>query len=352
MVTPKTTMRRESDGRARRAARSVLTVWGYAACACVVGSGIADGAAVPVRVAYSQATSDQLPLYVAQEAHLFEKQGVNATLVLVESGTTATQSLIAGDIQFMAGAPIAVVNAALAGAPVVLIAGLLNSPSYYLVTSSDILRPEDFRGKTAAITRFGSSTDISMRLTLKRLGLQPDRDVKLLQVGSAANQLASLVSGRTQLFVGSITYATQAQRQGFRVYASLADLQIPYASTAIGVSKTFAAAHEETVLRFLRAIVEAIQWQRSHPAETQQILRKYLRLEDPALLELVYQEALKIFAPMPVVQPEAVRTVLEELSQSNPAARDADPQQFIEARFLRTLDGEGMFRRGVTESSR
>jgi len=139
-----------------------------------------DGNAQLKRIAagYSAVSATQTGFYIAKDAKLFEKYGLFVDPVYVPGGSRMAQAIIAGEFPLaLAGGNI--VNVNLAGGDIVIIGGVVNVPSFYLFVQPAMKRNEDLKGKAIGITRYGASTDVSLRAYLEKYGLDPERDVKI-----------------------------------------------------------------------------------------------------------------------------------------------------------------------------
>ena len=135
-------------------------------------------------IAYSSVSANMAPLWITQERGFFRKYGLDVRLVFIESGSTTVQSLIANEVAFAQMAGAGVLQSRLRGSDVVLIAGFLNTMDYQLMVEKSITRPEQLKGKTMAVSRFGSSSDFATRYALDKFGLTPEKDVTILEIGS------------------------------------------------------------------------------------------------------------------------------------------------------------------------
>src|SRR6266576_4588143 len=205
--------------------QSLLIVVGmfFAAVSFVPGASLAaDRPLQKINVAYSSISGNVSPLWVAQDKGFFRKYGLEVQAILIESGTTTAQALVAGDISFASVAGPAAIQSNLRGADVVMIAGLVNTLVFQLYTERGITRPDQFKGKSVGVTRFGSATDFAMRYALEKYGLDANKDVAILQLGNHPAQLAGLEAGRVQGAMLSMPTSLLAKKMGFPM---LADLQ-------------------------------------------------------------------------------------------------------------------------------
>src|ERR671913_1355270 len=137
-----------------------------------------------ISVGYSAISGDALPAWIAKDAGIFEKNGLDVQLVFFSGGTTAVMALIAADTPIAQLAGPAVINSVMAGSDATLIVGGVTSLNYYLMGRPEIKTPEQLKGGSVAISRFGSSSDFIARYALSKVGLTPGKDVAIVQIGS------------------------------------------------------------------------------------------------------------------------------------------------------------------------
>ena len=295
-----------------------------------------------INVAYSSISGNNAPLWVTQEKGFFRKYGLDVQVVLIESGTTAVQSLISGEVNFAHMAGAAVMQSNLRGADAVMIAGVVNTLIFQLYTDKGISRPDQLKGKAVGVTRFGSSTDFAMRYALERYGLDPGKDVTILQLGNVPAILAALEAGKLQGAMLSPPTTLRAKKAGFPVLADLQMLGLEYQHTGIATTRSLIKSKPELVRDFMRAYVEGIHYAKTHRKETLEILAKYLRTDDKDVLEETYESIMVTLVPeKPYPTLKGIQIILREMGAKDPAARSAKPEQFVDLTFIKELDGSG-----------
>ena len=299
-------------------------------------------------VVYSSIGGGMWSPVVAQKKGIFAKNGLEVTYIFIESGSRAINVLISGEspiLQGLGGA--APFSAALGGADLVIVASLVNTLSFDLLVTKEINRPEDLKGRTLAISRFGSTTDVGLQLALRKLGINP-KDVAFLQIGSNPARLSAMLTGQVQGgLLNSDTHAPLARKQGLRTLASLPDLGIEFLQSSTVTTRSYAKSHLQIVRQYLRSLVEAIAWLKDerNRQEAQQIMAASIRNQDRELLDNMYDSLVKkVFRPVPYPTVEAAQNVLDELALTNPKAKQAKPQDFIDDRFLRELEESGFIK--------
>jgi len=328
-----------------RRARPCVRFWLALALVMLLQCSIRPAAAETLAVGSAAPSPGQCALMMARDLGLFRAQGLDVDLVFFDSGTEGLQGLVGGRVPIVAVGGSAVVNAGLAGADVVLVAGFVNRLAYALVVAPEIATPADLKGKAIGVNRFGSSNDFGGRLALTRLGLRPDRDVTVLQLGSPAARLAALQARTIQGAALEPAALVVARRLGFRELLDFSRLDVQYPVEAVAVSRAFVNERPETVRRFLRGLLAGIHAFRTRPDDARQSIRTYLKVEDPEILTAVYDYYSRIIEPRPYVPPDGMRLILEEVATRNPQARTVRPEDFVDARLLKEIDDSGFIDR-------
>lgn len=303
--------------------------------------------AQPVRlqVSYSAPTANNSPIWIAKERGFLTKNGLDVQLLYIESGTTTIQALIAGETQIAQVAGTVVVSSALAGGDVVAIGGLENRIAFSLVTQKDIKTPEQLKGKRLAISRFGSASDLGARLFLQRLGLTPEKDVTLIQVGSTNTRLAAISKGVVEATVLTPEFYLFAKKAGFNTLADPITTKIDFPQNGIATSRAYLRSRPDVVHRYLLANIEAIHFFKTRPEETMQIMSRYLKITDRETLEEMHRLYRDILQPLPLPTASGMQTLLDWLGQRDPKAKEAKPEQFIDFAPLREIERSGFVAR-------
>jgi NitT/TauT family transport system substrate-binding protein len=296
-----------------------------------------------IKVIYSQFTMTNSATWFAREAGLFERHGLGADLIYVDSAP-AVQALTAG------AAPLATMSGGLAVGPylngldLVMLAGWCNLNSYQLITRPEIRRVEDLRGKIIGIGRYGAAADWGLRLILRKLGINENKDVQIIQAGGGgpSTRLAAMEAKKLDATVLDSPQTVQARRLGFRVLADGVELGIPFLQGGLATRRAYIKSNEDTVRRVVRVIVEAIHYAKTNREAALKIMQKYLRVQDRDALEDAYESfVVKQFPRVPYANPAAVQAIFDLAAARDPRAKTADPQGFIDMRFVRELEQSG-----------
>jgi len=305
-------------------------------------------AADRVRIGLSSFTPINAAVWIAEDKGLFKKYGIDPEVILIGGASAGgVSSLIAGDVQFLAGAGGAVVSAGLNGADVVMIASIVNRGVQRVMARSDIKKPEDLRGRRVGVTRLGAASHLVLLMMLRAWGMTA-ADVQTMQIGSSPAMMAALEKGGIDAAVLTEPTFFFAEDQGYRVLADLADMDIYYLHSMIDTTRGYIRTHRDVALRFLRGYIEGIAFFKNNRNESIEVLAKKLRTAPSQTKYLERSHALYssgYFENTPYVSLRGVNTLLEFLGKDNPKARTADPRSFIDNSLVKELDDAGFIKK-------
>ncbi len=296
-----------------------------------------------IEMAYSAISATQATLYFTKEAGIFEKHGLSVNLNYVASGSRVAQALLAGEFP-IALAGSAVVFANLAGGDVVYIGGVVNVPAFYLLVTPEIKRIEDLRGKALGVTRFGASTDFALRHALPLWGLDPDKDVKILQMGGQPEILAGMKAGAIQGAPVTAPWELQGRKVGFTVLTDLSKSGLQYPMISIVSTRTFIKKDPDTVRAFLKAYAEGTHRFFKEKELALKTIAKYTKTEDPEALESAFAYAKEFIEKIPRPPVKGVEVELQEIAKTRPEAKGRKADEFIDARIFEELERSGYFK--------
>src|SRR5918999_6526660 len=295
-----------------------------------------------ITIAYSSVSGNMAPLWITHDRGFFRKNGLDVQLVFIESGTTAVQSLASKDVAFVQMAGAGVLQSRLRGSDVLMIAGFLNTLDYQLMVEKSITRPEQLKGKTMAVSRFGSSSDFATRYALEKFGLVPEKDVSLLEIGSQPARFAALESGKIQAAMIAVPLTVRAKALGFHALADLQMLGLEYQHTGLATTQALIKSRPDLVRNAMKAYVEGIHYYKTNRPESIAILAKYLKTNDSELLNEVYEDiGLRLTAEKPYPTLRGIDIMLRELAARNPKTKAARPEEFVDLTFIKELDTSG-----------
>jgi ABC-type nitrate/sulfonate/bicarbonate transport system substrate-binding protein len=298
------------------------------------------GAAEKLRISYSGPSISNALLWVTKEARLFEKNGLEVE-VLYLAGSLGQSALIAGETQFAVYTGLLMTPARLQGADVVMVASFLDHLLSRLIVRPEITSASELKGKRLGVTRFGTASDFGMRLMVSKLGLNPDSDVSILQIGDNPTRLIALQARSIDGAIFDPPEYKKAVEAGGRVLFSLEETMIPYQHAGLVSSRKFLGARADVARRVVRSIVEGAAVLRKDAAVTKRALAARLHLKDDRELEETYQLLRRFTRPKPYPSREGFQAILNDLTKRMPAAKNADARDFFDARWIEELDRSG-----------
>ena len=309
---------------------------------------MAWGATLPAAAAATKVVSAYTAIsgvfggqWAAQEAGYFARHGLDMSLTYISSSSKLAPAMIAGEVPLAVMGGEAVVNAALGGADLVFVAGVLNRPLFFIVVTSDIQRPEDLRGKALGVSRFGASSDFATRLALRHWRLEPMRDVAILQLGGIPEILAAMKAGAVKGGALSPPTNVRARREGYRELVNTAEIGF-FPHDAIVTTRGFLREHPDAVRGFIKGYAEGVRRYKADKAFAMEVLKKYTKITDPQLLEETHALAAPPLEDVPLhLDPRGIQAVLD--FSTNAKAKAAKPENFWDLRLLREIEQSGFF---------
>ena len=306
---------------------------------------LSDAFAQPLRVGVSSVGASMSSLWVTKERGFFEKQGLRVDLIYVAGGK-AIPALLAGDIGFSVSAGNSFLAAVMGGADLVIIAGLINKMPYQLYVKSTISSPNDLKGKKIAIAAFGVSSDFAARIGLMELGLNPTKDVALIQLGGSASRVSALAAGTVDgTIVSGPPHTTYLEKLGFKQIFDLVRSKEEFQFTGVVVNRKLIQEKPALIDNFLRSIVEGTHFYKNNAAFVEHVLEKNLRLNDKEVLKAGYQFYSDLFEAKPYVTRKGLQFIIEELKRTGQLSKAVDLDKVVDNQFVKKLDDEGLFRR-------
>ncbi|MGE5854886.1 MAG: ABC transporter substrate-binding protein, partial [Deltaproteobacteria bacterium] len=200
------------------------------------------------------------------------------------------------------------------------------------------------RGKTGSVNRFGSISDMGMRLSLKKLGIDPEKDVRIVPAGGNPERLAAISKGISQFTIMNEPFIKEAERLGFRDLVNMATLKIPLHGNGVVTREAIIKTRRPVLAKFCRAITEAIHFIKTDKESTKAIIGKYTKLTDPEGLERTYRNYTSVLLDVPYADPAGIKTLLDDMAPKNPKAATADPKTFVDPSFVQEMETSGFIK--------
>ena len=300
-----------------------------------------------LNASYASVTGSRLPLWIAKDAGLFEKQGLHVNLVVIAAGNAAIGALAGGDVEVLGAPGATTMVSAARGLPVAII-GTFGPGAWKLAAHPSITSAQELRGKTVGVSRLGTSIEFSTRRALIKMGLTPGKDVNILATGLAESNKRVLVmlQGKIDATLISADNLSEAESKGLKVsvLADLNDLGIHTSASDLSARRDFLKNQRQRARAFMMAYSEAIWLGKANKNVALASFRKHMREQDPRRLEALYKNYAVDGPPLkPYPMEEAIQTELENLTPTVPELRGKRAADFVDKTILADLEREGFF---------
>lgn len=310
----------------------------------LLGARVEGATPARIRVGYPSPSASFYPLFATKEARLFEKYGLDAEMIYVQ-GVQLVHVHVAGQLDFSTISGLVFLQAAVEGADLIVIASSIDNQIMKLMVHPSIGGPADLKGKTLAVTRFGSLTDLLLRPVLKGWGLEPQKDVALLQIGRMPDIVTAIAQRKVDGGMISFPSSLHAEKIGIKTLLDMADSGMEVPATTVGVSRRYSNANRDTVLRFLKAYVEGTRLLLTDRELGIRALRKYGGVSDRELLAATYDLfTSRYIKKVPTLNPKGLDNSLKLLAEQLPKARGRRGEEFMDASFVEELERTGFIK--------
>lgn len=295
---------------------------------------------------YTAPVAAMAPMWIAKEAGLFKKQGLDVKVVFIGSGPTGTSAVLAGQVDVGVIGGFAPIRAILGGAREMVIIGQSKGAMVgAIVGKKEIGSVQDLKGKKLGIDRIGSNPDMYTQAALARFHMDPLRDFQYIQLGNIGQGIPSLKAGVIDALTASPPDDLLAQRLGFRVILDITAMKIPFAATVLLSSRSAVARKQVELSKFMRAYAEAVHYLLTNPEGTAAIVAKYIKVQDRDIIAYGIEVEGKVMEKGLQVNPKGIELILGLISKSVPQAASAKPEEFYDPRFFTELKDSGFLKR-------
>jgi ABC-type nitrate/sulfonate/bicarbonate transport system substrate-binding protein len=292
-------------------------------------------------IAYiSDSTNSSSITWVAKEAGIFKKHGLDLDTIFINGSVRGIQSLIAGDLNFTGAVGTSAINGRLAGGDIRIISSLVNTLPYYVVGKPEIKSPEDLKGRSAATHIPGTSADFALRLALRRFGMDY-LDIRAVTIGGSPARVAAVMSGQLDFTVVTEPGKIEAERAGLKVIMNMAKLDIPFQFTCAVTTGQMIREQPEKVMGFVKAMAEAVHFYKNNKEQVIKIMQKYRRGQERPVLEGAYAAYDDLLVKDTYPTLEGLKNTLDVQSAFDPKAVNAKVEDLVELRFVNELKKSG-----------
>ena len=275
------------------------------------------------RIPYgTTASPSQLPVWVAKDAGYFEKHGLNVEPVQIRGGSLIALAIITGDLPFSGVGAESIIAARAAGGDVIMLACPVDADPVYLITRPEIKSAAELKGQGSAVTRYGSTTHFYLRAALKHVGLNPDKDMTVLQLGAGPEMVAALEVGRIAAAALTTRYAIPFLERGWPVLVDLSTTDLVYPSSCVTSSRAFIRAEPKTTEDFLRAYVAGIHLIKKDHRFAEKSFAKWMREKDANIVKKTIAAYARLFKAAPYVPDKGIENVIRDLIRARPEFKE------------------------------
>ena len=303
-----------------------------------------------IRIGGGSTSATQMSMWLAKEGNFYEKHGLSVEAISIPGSSLALQAMLAGELPIIQLGGAASIQANLSGADTIIIATIVKKFLFWIYSRPEIGRMEDLKGKIFGTTRFGTLSDLASRFALRFYGIDPERDITMVQTGGPAETVTAIATGKIHAAALSPPATLQAKKVKLKELLDMSKLDAEYHINGVVTTRRYLKTNEDTVKRFMRAYIEgAARGQKDKSFALKAMGRTY-RTDDRELLEESYDLIIKSnFVIPPHPSPAGIASLLRGLEQTNPKAKGAKPEDFADGRIVRELEQSGFIKSVLAE---
>ena len=315
----------------------------FAAISCPLSLSAQEKKLEKFRTGGGSSSAAQMSVWFAKEGNYYEKNGLNVEVISIPGSSLAIQAMLSGELPVIQAGGAGPIQAALSGTDTVIIATIAKKFNWWIFAQPNINRIEDLRGKIFGTTRFGTQSDLASRIALRRAGIDPERDITMVQTGGPAETISAMVAGKVQAAAITPPATLQARKAKLKDLVDLSKLDVEYHVNGVVTTRKFLRSNEDTVRRFLKAYIEgAVRGMKDKPFALK-TMGKYFRTDDREVLEETYEMVIKNGFNVPPY-PSGIANLLVEIEKNVPKAKTAKPEEFFDSRLVKELDQSGFIK--------
>jgi ABC-type nitrate/sulfonate/bicarbonate transport system substrate-binding protein len=296
-----------------------------------------------LRTGGGSASAAQMALWFAKEGDYYEKNGLQVEVISIPGSSLALQAMLSGELPIIQAGGAGPIQTNLSGADTVIVATIVKKFNWWIFSQPNVGRMEDLKGKVFGVTRFGTQSDLASRIALRRHGLEPERDVAMVQTGGPAETVSAMAAGKVHAAAITPPATLQAKKLKLKELSDLTKLDVEYHVNGLVTTRRYIKSNEDTVRRFLRAYIEGAARAQKDKAFALKSMGRYFRTDDREVLEETYELMIKNGFNFPPY-PSGIPGLLRELEKQSPKAKEANPEDFADGRFVRELDQSGFIK--------
>jgi len=303
-----------------------------------------------IRIGGGSTSATQMSMWLAKEGNFYEKHGLSVEAISIPGSSLALQAMLAGELPIIQLGGAASIQANLSGADTIIIATIVKKFLFWIYSRPEIGRMEDLKGKIFGTTRFGTLSDLASRFALRFYGIDPERDITMVQTGGPAETVTAIATGKIHAAALSPPATLQAKKVKLKELLDMSKLDAEYHINGVVTTRRYLKTNEDTVKRFMRAYIEGAARGQKDKSFALKAMGRTFRTDDRELLEESYDLIIKSnFVIPPHPSPAGIASLLRGLEQTNPKAKGAKPEDFADGRIVRELEQSGFIKSVLAE---
>jgi ABC-type nitrate/sulfonate/bicarbonate transport system substrate-binding protein len=303
-----------------------------------------------IRIGGGSTSATQMSMWLAKEGNFYEKHGLTVEAISIPGSSLALQAMLSGELPIIQLGGAASIQANLSGADTVIIATIVKRFLFWIYSRPEIGRMEELKGKIFGTTRFGTLSDLASRFALRFYGIDPERDITMVQTGGPAETVTAIAAGKIHAAALSPPATLQAKKVKLKELLDMSKLDAEYHINGVVTTRRYLKTNEDTVRRFMRAYVEGAARGQRDKNFALKAMGKTFRTDDRELLEESYDLIIKpnfVIPPYPSLP--GIASLLRGLEQTQPKAKGAKPEDFADSRIVRELEQGGFIKTVIAE---
>jgi NitT/TauT family transport system substrate-binding protein len=295
-----------------------------------------------IRIGSTTPSITTLPSEIAAKRGYFKDEGLDPEMITIRSADIIIKALLSQQLDYSTSLP-SLVMAAARGLPIKVVGVMIKKTSYVMVSHPSVRSIQDLKGKVIGTSSFGAASDYVIRFALQKAGLDPKKDVTIIQVGGSAGRLSALQGGMIQATVLVAPFNLQAEKLGYRSLLWLGKI-MDFPQGGLGAHDTKLQENPQEVVHVMKAISRGIRLVKSEREETVKFMMSWLAL-DRSVAEGVYPIVSESLADYGIAEDTALESAVDAARFSGLTERDVPMSQLRDWSFARQARDEILKRR-------
>src|SRR5262245_43437597 len=305
-------------------------------CVIVPRSLDAQGTSVTLGVTTRTGTTG-LPFVIAEERGFFKSEGLNGVVVVMQN-QVVVNGVVTRNIDY-GGTFSNFIGAALSGLPVRIVMAVMDGSDHYLVTSPNVKRVEDLRGKKFGISSFGGTPHSEAIMILRKHGMNPEKDVIFLQIGGSSSRYAALESGSIDAAMLTPPFNKLAAKRGFNELLSFNEIMnIPLGRVAVPNQKKKEKPDE--IVKMIKAILKSVDYIRDRKGEILAIMETKWGIKEADIREGIYRDIVDIYTRNGIASDDTMKNVIQLVRDTRKSKDDLGLSDIVDWTFAKKAQVE------------